>query len=126
LISIDISSDIIVHADADQLRIIVVNLIANALDALSGQGKIAISGKASDGGVSLRVTDDGPGISDEAADKVFQALFTTKPNGNGLGLPLCRRIAEAHGGYLLLEPVERGACFHLWLPGPESTVKSLR
>jgi signal transduction histidine kinase len=125
-ISIDISPDIIVHADADQLRIVVVNLISNALDALSGQGKITISGKLAEGGVSLRVADDGPGIAGDAADKVFQALFTTKPNGNGLGLPLCRRIAEAHGGYLLLEPVSRGACFHLWLPEPEATVKALR
>jgi signal transduction histidine kinase len=121
-LDVSVPEDLVVHADADQLRIVLVNLISNALDAVSGNGTIAIVAAESMGGLSLRVTDDGPGIPQQAREKVFQALYTTKTNGNGLGLPLCRRIAEAHGGCLGLEPSERGASFHLWLPGPESQV----
>ncbi|MGC4066967.1 MAG: HAMP domain-containing sensor histidine kinase [Polyangiaceae bacterium] len=117
---VSVPEELVVYADADQLRIVLVNLLSNALDAVSGSGTIAIVAAESMGGLSLRVTDDGPGIPPQAREKVFQALYTTKTNGNGLGLPLCRRIAEAHGGCLGLEPSERGASFHLWLPGPES------
>ena len=122
---LDVGDDMVVHADADQLRIVLVNLISNAFDAVGGRGNVVISAAASQGGVSLWVTDDGPGISLPVRDQVFQALFTTKPNGNGLGLPLCRRIAEAHGGHLRLEPTSKGASFRLWLPGPESSSKPI-
>jgi signal transduction histidine kinase len=119
-LDVSVPADLVVYVDADQLRIVLVNLISNALDAVSGSGTISILAAESMGGLSLRVTDDGPGIAQPAREKIFQALYTTKTNGNGLGLPLCRRIAEAHGGCLGLEPSDRGASFHLWLPGPES------
>jgi len=118
-VEVDIRDTMIAYADADQLRIVVVNLLANALDAVGGNGNVLIRAEESMGGISLRVIDDGLGISAAARDKVFQALYTTKPNGNGLGLPLCRRIAEAHGGCLGIDAIDRGASFHLWLPGPE-------
>lgn len=125
-VQIDVPTDLLVHADADQLRIVVVNLVSNALDAVGGCGRIAIVATESMGGVSLRVNDDGPGIAPSAREKVFQALVTTKPNGHGLGLPLCRRIAEAHGGCLGLEPTECGASFHLWVPGPDFSNRTER
>jgi signal transduction histidine kinase len=86
-LTIDVAPEVVVHADPDQMRIVIVNLVANALDAISGQGQIVVAATPLQNGISLRVTDDGPGIMPDVCDKVFQALFTTKPNGNGLGLP---------------------------------------
>ena len=60
--------------------------------------------------------DDGPGVPSKLREQVFQALFTTKAKGSGLGLALGRRIAEAHGGTVTLEPSERGASFRISIP----------
>jgi signal transduction histidine kinase len=65
----------------------------------------------------LRVSDDGPGVPADVRHRIFEALFTTKAKGSGLGLALCRRIMEAHGGTIDLESNERGASFVLDLPG---------
>jgi signal transduction histidine kinase len=64
----------------------------------------------------LTVRDDGPGIPAKLREQVFEALFTTKAKGNGLGLALCRRIAEAHGGTVTLDPSDGGATFRLSVP----------
>ena len=64
----------------------------------------------------LVVRDEGPGIPVELRSRIFEALFTTKAKGNGLGLALCRRIAEAHSGVVSLEPSERGATFRITIP----------
>lgn len=123
-LKLDIDARLLAYADADQLRIVIVNLITNALDAVGGSGRVLVQAQESMGGISLRVVDSGAGIPQAAREKVFQALFTTKPNGNGLGLPLCRRIAEAHSGCLGLDEVAQGTSFHLWLPGPDATPKT--
>jgi signal transduction histidine kinase len=73
----------------------------------------------------VRVSDDGPGIPDEVRPRVFEALFTTRSKGTGLGLALCRRIVEAHGGSIALEPAAAGAAgasFLLTIPDPEPAV----
>jgi signal transduction histidine kinase len=106
-----------VWGDADQLRVVLVNLLTNAVDAIGTQGTIAVTATESEGGICLFVSDDGPGIGEAGEHRIFETLYTTKPNGSGLGLPLCRRIVRAHGGELSLQPSERGATFRLWLPG---------
>ena len=60
--------------------------------------------------------DDGPGIPSNLREQIFEALFTTKAKGSGLGLALCRRITEAHGGTVALEPSEQGAAFRIFVP----------
>ena len=64
----------------------------------------------------LHVRDDGPGIPSSLREQIFEALFTTKAKGSGLGLALCRRIAEAHGGTVELEPSEQGAALRIVIP----------
>jgi len=64
----------------------------------------------------VRVRDDGPGIPIEEGNRIFEALFTTKAKGSGLGLALCRRIMEAHGGTIELEARPGGASFLLSFP----------
>ncbi len=120
-VALEVETDLTVFADADQLRQVLVNLIGNAADALVGSGVITIRGQSERGGTRLHVADNGPGISAENAARVFEALFTTKAKGNGLGLPLCRRILEAHGGDISLSSAPSGATFVVWVPGPASS-----
>jgi two-component system, NtrC family, sensor histidine kinase HydH len=106
-----------VTVDPDQLRQVLVNLITNACQAMQGRGHLWIEAEGiSEGGVRLRVRDDGPGVPEEDARRIFDALFTTKAKGSGLGLALCRRIIEGHGGTVELEITETGASFLLTIP----------
>ena len=106
--------------DPSQFQQVLINLFTNAAQAMNGVGRILVDGAAlSMGGARLRIYDTGPGVAVEARYRLFEALFTTKAKGSGLGLALCRRIVEAHGGTIDLEPTDRGACFVLTLPSPE-------
>jgi len=99
-------------ADRDQLEQLLINLLRNAVDATleSGGGdSVCITWSKSPEALEVRVQDAGPGLADSA--NLFVPFFTTKPTGTGLGLVLCRQIAEAHGGSLLLENrTERPGC----------------
>jgi signal transduction histidine kinase/ligand-binding sensor domain-containing protein len=86
-----------------QLGQVVVNLVLNACEALAekdGERRVTISTAARDGHVELAVRDNGPGLGPGVADRVFEPFVTTKPGGLGVGLAICRSIAERHGGHL--------------------------
>ncbi|MEO5766709.1 MAG: ATP-binding protein, partial [Polyangia bacterium] len=103
--------------DPDQVRQILVNLLSNAAQALHGHGHVWVdAGPTTDGGTQLRVRDDGPGIPSQDRHRVFEALYTTKAKGSGLGLALCRRVMEAHEGTIELESSVTGASFLLSFP----------
>lgn len=107
-----------VVVDADRLRQILVNLLLNAAQAMAGNGRIVLSIAQSDDRLQLDVHDNGPGIPQELQAQIFDPFFSTKPSGEGtgLGLSLCRRLAEEMGGDLNLLPQAEGACFRLELP----------
>ncbi len=99
------------EADREQLKRVLLNLLRNARQA--GAGRVVVD---LDGDVIV-LHDDGPGISLEASERIFDAFYTTREQGTGLGLALSRKIVAAHGGRLrLTNPGERGARFELWLP----------
>lgn len=101
-----------IRGDAGQLQQVFVNLIENAVQAVSPAGAIVISGVRRENHVSVSVADDGPGVSDDARLRLFEPLVTTKAKGVGLGLALVKRIVERHGGQARYEPNEpRGARF---------------
>jgi len=112
-----VPADLVVTIDPDQIRQVLTNLMTNASQALKGRGQLWIEAEAApDGGVRVRVRDDGPGIPAEDRSRVFEALYTTKAKGSGLGLALCRRIMEAHGGTIEIENRPGGASFLLSFP----------
>ncbi|MFN2445185.1 MAG: PAS domain-containing sensor histidine kinase [Vicinamibacterales bacterium] len=110
--------DVTVSADADQLEQLLINLVRNAADACleHGAGEVAVGWRRTRHGVDLWVDDEGPGLSNTA--NLFVPFFTTKPGGSGIGLVLCRQIAEAHDGSLKLETRSdaRGARATVTLP----------
>ncbi len=96
----DLGETTILQVDRWLLAHAVRNLVVNALDAV-GQGGLVVMELEREGlDVVLRVTDDGPGVSDDSIDQIFDPLFTTKPGGTGLGLTIVQRVAEAHGASL--------------------------
>ena len=108
---------IAIHADSDQLDALLINLVRNAADAaLETGGGVRIGWHRENGSVLVRIEDDGPGIADTS--NLFVPFFTTKPEGTGIGLSLCRQIAEAHGGTVTLAPGpnRRGAIATVRLP----------
>jgi signal transduction histidine kinase len=115
-VSVAIPVDLATSADADQLQQVLVNLLVNSSQAMNGSGSVFVEGQAVEDGVRLRVRDEGPGVPADVRYRIFEALFTTKAKGSGLGLALCRRIMAAHGGTIDLEPSDRGASFALWIP----------
>jgi two-component system sensor histidine kinase HydH len=107
--------------DPDQLARVVTNLLINASQAMGGSGHIWIEARRDGTRSSVIVRDDGPGIPAELRGRIFEALFTTNAKGNGLGLALCRRIAEAHSGTVTIEPSARGAAFKIAIPDDPTT-----
>jgi signal transduction histidine kinase len=111
---------LVVTADGDQLDQLLINLVHNAADAsLETGGGVRLAWASRGGIVEVTVEDDGPGLPDPG--NLFVPFFTTKATGSGIGLVLCRQIAEAHGGALSLEPRKqgKGALARLRLPlGP--------
>jgi C4-dicarboxylate-specific signal transduction histidine kinase len=112
-----------VQGDRIQLQQVMLNLIVNAIQAMSGIGEgprelqIGIDAVPSEGNVRVGVRDTGPGLSPESLPRLFEPFYTTKPDGMGMGLSICRSIIEAHGGRLWATAVEpRGALFQFTIP----------
>ena len=112
----------LVEGDRVQVQQVVLNLVVNAIEAISevseGPRELRIISEKSDtDAVLVAVQDSGPGLSPEDRDSLFEAFYTTKPSGLGLGLSICRTIIEAHGGRLTaVANVPRGATFQFTLP----------
>jgi len=112
----------LVSADRVQLQQVMINLIVNAIEAMSGvSGRprelTIVSGADDASDMLVEVRDTGPGLDPEQRDRLFQSFYTTKPDGIGMGLAISRSIAEAHGGRLSVSPNKPcGAVFRLTLP----------
>ena len=111
-----------IQADRVQLQQVILNLIMNAVEAMSGMGdgdrELSITTiRNTSNSVSVSVQDSGPGLDPKTMDRMFDAFFTTKSKGMGMGLAICHSIIETHGGRLWAGPNEpRGATFQFTLP----------
>jgi signal transduction histidine kinase len=103
-------------ADSEQIEQVIINLIVNAVFVLEGRDnpKISLTANLDEKGkVLLKVTDNGPGISEEAIDKIFIPFFSTKKSGSGVGLSLSRQIMRSHGGNIRVNSKEGETVFTL-------------
>ena len=115
-----------VRGDRIQLQQVLLNLITNAIEAMAtvdGPRVLAVSSDIrDDGGVMISIADTGTGISAEDLQRVFNPLFTTKADGMGMGLSICRSIIEAHDGMLWVVPnAPRGSIFQFVLGADTAT-----
>ena len=116
----------LVRADPVQLQQVVLNLIMNAVEAMSSSAdrarelRLRTEIDPADT-VLITIADTGPGIDPKVADSIFQPFFTTKPSGMGMGLSICKSIIEAHEGRLTATPGEPGGTvFQIYLPNADT------
>lgn len=106
-----------VRIDPEQFQQALLNLLLNAEQAMPEGGEITLQAAAEANAVRLEIIDNGPGMPQEVLAKVFKPFYTTKPGGNGLGLPITRKIIEAHGGTLDVQSeAGRGTKFTIRFP----------
>jgi len=110
-----------IHVDRVQLQQVMLNLIVNGIEAINDvaddQRDLLITTEATEDGVRVGVRDTGPGVSPEKFELLFEPFYTTKPNGMGMGLSICRSIIQAHGGRLWATGhASQGAFFQFTIP----------
>ncbi|MGK0196940.1 MAG: two-component system sensor histidine kinase HydH [Yoonia sp.] len=112
------SKAVLLNVDGDRIQQVLLNLLLNGLDAMSHPGAIQIRLETPDAGslAKIVVVDQGSGIASAVAPNIFDPYFTTKPEGTGMGLAVCRKIARLHGGDLQFETGSSGTAFSLTLP----------
>jgi len=103
--------------DRSQIKQVFVNLIKNAMQAISNNGVLTIRTKGEVEGIMVSIEDNGSGIPSERIGRIFEPYFTTKKKGTGLGLMIVHRIIRDHGGRIMVEPNHpTGTIFRVWLP----------
>jgi signal transduction histidine kinase len=116
----------LVEGDRVQLQQVVLNLIVNAVQAMGaveeGSRELFITtAQAESNGVLVAVNDSGPGLPAESLEQLFAPFYTTKPDGLGMGLSICRSIIESHGGRMWVTAnLPQGAVFQFTVPGSAS------
>ena len=110
-----------IHADRVQLQQVMLNLIVNGIQAINdvadGQRDLVVTTEGTEDSLRVGVQDTGPGLSPETLERLFEPFYTTKPNGMGMGLSICRSIIEAHGGRLWASAnAAQGAVFQFTIP----------
>ena len=122
-VGMDLADDLPdINAERVELQQVILNLIINAVEAMSGVGEgarelLISTRRIETGDLLVAIKDTGPGLAPEARESIFETFYTTKPGNLGLGLSICRSIVEAHGGHLWASENEpRGAAFCFKLP----------
>ena len=116
-LEISVSGDCDIVGDREMLQIVFQNILMNAAQAMDGQGRIDVTIAGVNGRCSIAVADRGPGMPHETREKAFDAFFTTKHRGTGLGLPIAKRVVDAHGGTIRIElPPGGGTTISVDLP----------
>jgi len=129
-LTVEVATDLPIHADRNQIKQVLINLVQNAAESIGDKGRIVLRARKGRGGardrvsdtVVLEVEDSGKGIPPEVQERLFDPFFTTKPSGTGLGLSIAARMVEKHGGSLQFQTApDRGTTFGLVLPVERSS-----
>lgn len=113
----------VIHADDQQLWQAILNLIRNALDAMSGGGTLTLQTSRDGGEVVCSISDTGTGMSEPERQQIFKPFYSTKAGGTGLGLPLAQQIIAEHSGHIECQTAEgKGTTFIIRLPAAEETM----
>jgi PAS domain S-box-containing protein len=117
-VAIEVSGDgAVVNVDAEQLQLAIQNVLMNAAQAMNSQGRIQISIQRQGAEWTIAMADTGPGMPDDVKEKAFEPFFTTRSRGTGLGLPIAKRVVEAHGGRIAIDtPPSGGTVVSVSLP----------
>jgi PAS domain S-box-containing protein len=106
-----------IRIDAGKMKRAFVNIIKNAVDAMPNGGELTIDCEKSNDGLKFTFSDTGVGMTKDTIEKLWTPLFTTKAKGMGFGLPICKRVIEAHGGFISVRSaINKGATFEVTLP----------
>jgi C4-dicarboxylate-specific signal transduction histidine kinase len=120
-------TEIMIFGDRTQLQQVVLNLIMNAVEAMAAvdnERRLTLRTVTREGWAQVSVQDTGPGLIPDHKDRVFEAFFSTKPEGIGMGLSICRSIIETHGGQIWAsEDAPRGSTFSFTLPLAKGSVR---
>jgi PAS domain S-box-containing protein len=118
-LKIGVSGTADIVGDREMLQIVFQNILMNAAQAMEGQGQVDVTITSTNGRCRIAVADCGPGMPADVREKAFDAFFTTKHRGTGLGLPIARHVVEAHGGTIHIDvPPEGGTTISVDLPLP--------
>jgi signal transduction histidine kinase len=113
-----------IFVDSEKMKRVFVNIIQNAVDAMPKGGKLTITSKERNDNLEIAFADEGTGMPRNILEKIWTPFFTTKARGMGLGLPICKRIIEAHGGNISVKStVGKGTTFIVTLPIKPKTIE---
>jgi len=126
-LKLNLASDLpLAPIDPAQIKQALVNLVKNAIQAMTKGGQLTLGTNAVSQGVVITVADTGGGIPQEKINRIFEPFYTTKKKGSGLGLMIVQRIVREHGGRIELESrVQHGTTFRIWLPLHERQTRLL-
>jgi signal transduction histidine kinase len=111
-------SGVTVLADQEQISQVFVNIIKNAIQAAPSDIIVVLNALYSEREIQISISDNGPGIPADIQEKIFRPNFTTKSNGNGLGLAISKHIVEGSGGRIEFETSDKGTTFFIYLQFP--------
>ena len=118
-LQIGVSGATEITGDREMLQVVFQNILMNAAQAMEGQGRIDVTISHANGRCRVAIADRGPGMPEEVREKAFDAFFTTKHRGTGLGLPIAKRVVDAHGGTIQIDvPPAGGTTISVELPMP--------
>ncbi len=113
-----------IYGDPDQLKQVILNIVLNAFQAIHHDGNTIISSRQDSASVFVEIEDNGSGMSRDTQERLFELYYTTKHDGGGIGMAICKNIVEAHEGKISFESViDKGTTFYLEFPRQDRTEK---
>ena len=113
-----------VYGDSDQLKQVILNIVINSFQAIHHDGTTRIKSWQDSSSIFVEIEDNGSGMSTETQERLFELYYTTKHDGGGIGMSICKNIVEAHEGKISFEStMDRGTVFYIEIPRIDRTAQ---